>query len=50
VQQACLTEGLLVLTCGPAENVVRVIPPLNVTDDELDRGSAILGRALAAHA
>jgi 4-aminobutyrate aminotransferase len=50
VQQACFAEGLLVLTCGPAENVVRVIPPLNVTDDELDRGSAILGRALAAHA
>jgi 4-aminobutyrate aminotransferase len=50
VQQACFAEGLLVLTCGPAENVVRVIPPLNVTDDELDRGNAILGRALAAHA
>jgi 4-aminobutyrate aminotransferase len=50
VQQACCAEGLLVLTCGPAENVVRIIPPLNVTDDELERGSAILGRALAAHA
>jgi 4-aminobutyrate aminotransferase len=50
VQKACFVEGLLVLTCGPPENVVRVIPPLNVTDDELDRGSAILGRALAAHA
>jgi 4-aminobutyrate aminotransferase len=50
VQQACVADGLLVLTCGPAENVVRVIPPLTVTDDELDRAGVILGRALAAHA
>ncbi len=50
MQQRCLDEGLLVLTCGPDENVLRLIPPLTITDDELDRGGAILGRALAAHA
>jgi 4-aminobutyrate aminotransferase len=50
VQAACLAENLLVLTCGPAENVVRLIPPLTLSDSELAQGVAILKRALAAHA
>jgi 4-aminobutyrate aminotransferase-like enzyme len=37
-----------VLTCGPADNVLRVIPPLNLTDAEAEQASAILGRALTA--
>jgi 4-aminobutyrate aminotransferase len=49
VQQRCFHDGVLVLTCGPAENVIRVIPPLNLTDDEAEQAVAILGRALAAH-
>jgi 4-aminobutyrate aminotransferase len=39
-------EGLLLLTCGAAHNVVRWIPPLNVTADEIDEGLAIFGRVL----
>ena len=50
VQRACLDDGMIVLTCGPAENVLRLIPPLTITDDEADLALAILGRALAAHA
>jgi 4-aminobutyrate aminotransferase len=50
VQRACFDEGMLVLTCGPGENVVRVIPPLNITDDELQMAGDILGRALVAGA
>ena len=50
VRRACLADGLLVLTCGPTESVLRVIPPLIVTDEELSLGIDILMRALQAHA
>jgi 4-aminobutyrate aminotransferase-like enzyme len=46
VQQRCLDGGVLVLTCGPEGNVLRLIPPLTMTDDELDHGLAVLGGAL----
>jgi 4-aminobutyrate aminotransferase len=42
VQEACLADGLIVLTCGPADNVLRLIPPLTITDDELEHGLGIL--------
>jgi acetylornithine/succinyldiaminopimelate/putrescine aminotransferase len=46
----CADEGLLVLTCGTAHNVVRWIPPLDVTSDEigLSGGLPASSRALAA--
>jgi 4-aminobutyrate aminotransferase len=50
VQAACLDEGLIVLTCGPAENVVRLMPALTISDDDLTAGLDILVRALSAHA
>jgi 4-aminobutyrate aminotransferase len=50
VQRACFDEGMLVLTCGPAENVIRLIPPLTISDDEVELTVSILGRALTAHA
>src|SRR5207302_7092004 len=34
VQQRCLAEGLIVLTAGPQASVLRLIPPLNLTDAE----------------
>jgi 4-aminobutyrate aminotransferase len=46
VQQRCLDEGLVVLTCGPGENVLRLVPPLTLTDEELDLGLTILEGAL----
>jgi 4-aminobutyrate aminotransferase len=39
-------EGLLVLTCGPEHNVIRFIPPLDVTDGEVDEALDIVGRTL----
>ena len=36
--------GLLVLPAG--ENVVRFLPPLNVTDDELEEGMDMISDAL----
>ena len=46
VQRRCFDEGLLVLTCGPAEDTLRLIPPLTIDDDELDLGLSILIGAL----
>jgi acetylornithine/N-succinyldiaminopimelate aminotransferase len=43
VQAACLAEGLIVLTAG--ENVLRLAPPLVVTDADLDAAVDMLHRA-----
>lgn len=47
VARACHEAGLLVLTCGTYGNVLRFLPPLVISPDELHRGLEILGRALA---
>jgi len=39
-------EGLLLLSCGLYGNVIRLLPPLTATDEELERGLSILDRAL----
>lgn len=46
VQAACLAAGVLVLTCGPEGNVLRLIPPLTINDADLDHGLDVLGTAL----
>jgi 4-aminobutyrate aminotransferase len=38
VQQAAVEQGLLLLLCGPANNVVRMIPALVVTENVIDEG------------
>jgi 4-aminobutyrate aminotransferase len=48
VQDRCFDAGVLVLTCGPGDNVLRLMPPLTVTDAELDLGLDALCAALAA--
>jgi len=44
VLKACTAEKLLAVTAG--ENVLRLLPPLNITDAELSEGIARLSRAL----
>ena len=44
--KACHDAGLLVLTCGTYGNVLRFLPPLVISDDELARGLDIVERAL----
>ena len=39
VAGACLEKGLIVLT---AKEVIRLLPPLNITYEEMDRGLAVL--------
>ena len=41
-------RSLLLLACGLYGNVIRLLPPLTIADDELDEGLAILEEALAA--
>jgi len=47
VQRACLGERLLLLTCGTFENVIRWIPPLVVSDEQIDDALTVFARALA---
>src|SRR5918997_575334 len=46
IVQAALQEGLLLLTAGQYSNCIRTLMPLNIADDELEEGLAIIGRAI----
>lgn len=46
VCRRCLDDGVIVLTCGPDENVVRLVPALTISDAELDAGLAALVGAI----
>ncbi|HEX5201118.1 MAG TPA: 4-aminobutyrate--2-oxoglutarate transaminase [Actinoplanes sp.] len=47
VASAAHDSGLLLLTCGTYGNVIRILPPLVITDDELDRGLSLLEQAFS---
>ena len=46
VHAAAAEQGLLLLTCGVFGNVVRMIPPLVVTSEQIDEGLALWTKAL----
>jgi 4-aminobutyrate aminotransferase len=46
VRTAALEGGLLLLSCGGDDNVIRVIPPLTIPEAELDQGLDILEASL----
>ncbi len=48
IQAEALSRKLIVLTAGTYVNVIRVIPPLVTTPDEVDLALKILGESLAA--
>ena len=41
-------RGLLLLSCGLYGNVIRLLPALTISDEELDEGLAVLEESLAA--
>jgi 4-aminobutyrate aminotransferase len=43
----CADAGLLLLTCGPAHNIVRWLAPLDVTAAEIDEGLAMFEEVVA---
>jgi 4-aminobutyrate aminotransferase len=45
----CLVEGMLLLNCGPDGNVIRFIPPLNVSTEDLDLGLDIIEAGLRSY-
>lgn len=47
VVQACQRLGLLLLTCGPYDNTIRWIPPLIVTQEQLEEALGIFEQALS---
>ena len=48
VQKACLQRNLLLLTCGTYGNVIRWIPPLVVTAEQIDAALGIFNEAVTA--
>jgi 4-aminobutyrate aminotransferase len=46
IQQACLAAGLMLLSCGTYANVIRWLPPLIVTTNQIDESVEIFGAAL----
>ncbi|WP_069387049.1 diaminobutyrate--2-oxoglutarate transaminase [Cellulosimicrobium cellulans] len=48
VCEEAFARGLLMETSGPSGEVVKLLPPLTITDEELRRGLSILDASLAA--
>ncbi|UGT60405.1 diaminobutyrate--2-oxoglutarate transaminase [Nocardia asteroides] len=48
VSQAAFELGLLVETSGSTNQVVKLMPPLTLSEDELDHGLGLIGTAVAA--
>lgn len=46
IRTACLDQGLLILGCGIDDNVIRLIPPLTLSDQELEQGLQVLESAV----
>jgi 4-aminobutyrate aminotransferase len=49
IKKHALDRGMLILNCGPDGNVIRFIPPLNVSMEELDLGIDIIAEGLASY-
>ena len=47
ITAATMQKGLITIRAGLYSNCVRFLPPLNVTDDQIDEAMAILGDVLA---
>ncbi|GIU94396.1 MAG: 4-aminobutyrate--2-oxoglutarate transaminase [Gaiellaceae bacterium] len=48
VVAAAFERGLVLLSCGLYGNVIRLLPPLTIADEDLDEGLAVLEESLAA--
>merc|ERR1712176_1598993 len=46
VRSKCVDSNLLILSCGTYENVVRWIPPLVVTEEQIDEAVDVFERAV----
>jgi 5-aminovalerate/4-aminobutyrate aminotransferase len=46
ITAAAREKGLILLSCGIHGNVIRILVPLTVSDDDLERGLDILAECL----
>ncbi|MCK5314447.1 MAG: aminotransferase class III-fold pyridoxal phosphate-dependent enzyme, partial [Anaerolineales bacterium] len=46
IVQACQEESLLLMTCGPWDNTIRWIPPLVVTEKQINQALGVFTGAL----
>ena len=44
----CVENGLVILACGSYGNVIRVLAPFVITDDQLEKGFAVMEEGFAA--
>jgi 4-aminobutyrate aminotransferase/(S)-3-amino-2-methylpropionate transaminase len=42
----CQQHGVIALTCGTYGNVIRLLPPLIISDEQLNDGLSVLGAAV----
>ncbi len=48
VQKYCTDHGVVILTCGTFNNVIRFLPPLVITDQEMNKGLSVIEEGLAS--
>lgn len=48
VAETCMQNKLIVLTCGTHGHVIRLIPPLNISEEDANKGLEIIEKAVAA--
>jgi 4-aminobutyrate aminotransferase len=46
IMEECRNRGLIIINCGPERNIVRLIPPLTISEAETDEALGILAGAL----
>ena len=46
IMKTCLERGLLLIECGEDKNILRLIPPLIITREEMDKGLDIFEEAI----
>jgi 4-aminobutyrate aminotransferase/(S)-3-amino-2-methylpropionate transaminase len=44
----CIDHGVVILICGTFNNVIRFLPPLVITDQELNKGLSVVEEAFAS--
>lgn len=46
VQQDCFGQGLIIELCGPHDEVLKLLPPLNISFDQLEQGLSIIATSV----
>jgi 4-aminobutyrate aminotransferase len=46
IRQTCLAQRVILITCGPHNNIIRFIPPLIVTEQQVNQALQIFADAL----